>query len=227
MGMYGGGRLRVLRMVTAVAMALFMAAGCAADPEPGTRVPTFPPGARTSASAGGVLDDGKVPDDCARLFPDSALGAWMGMPLGTVIVRTTIGVPSPSVGRIERVDCEYRGTAGGPARGKMLLKLNAGAFTDSEAAYKQWRTNADNEDGTRRDVPIGAASAALVERRGEALLMVVYGSGTLTVLLPDRPLPGGRQRGDALLDLALRVLPALAETAPPPSTPARPPGSSS
>jgi hypothetical protein len=226
--MHGGrDRLRAVCASLAGILVMLVVVGCSAsEAEPGPRVPTFPNSATTSTTAGGAIDDGKVPDDCARLFPDAALGAWMGMPLGTVAVRTTIGVPAPSVGRIERVDCEYTGLAGGPARGKMLLKLNVGAYTDPDAAYKQWRTNADNEDGAHREFPIGAASAVLVERRGEALLMVVYGSGTLTVMLPDRPLPGGRQRADAVVDIALRVLPAMAETAPPPSSPARPPGSS-
>jgi hypothetical protein len=223
----GTGRLRALRAGLAVAMTLIMTGGCTtSEPEPGTAVPTFPPNTHTSTSSGGAPDDGKVPDDCERVFPDSALGAWMGMPLGTVGVRTTIGVPAPSVGRTERLDCEYTGLPGGPARGMVLLKLNAGAFTDPDAARKQWRTNADSEDGAHRDISIGDASAVLIERRGEAVLMVVYGSGTLTVTLPDRPLPGGRQRADAVVDLAKRVLPALSKTAPTPTTSARPAGSS-
>ena len=68
-----------------------------------------------------------------------------------------------------------------------------------------------------RDLPIGSAGAVLVERGGEALLSVVYGPATLTLILPDQPLPGDRPRTEALVDLALRVLPAIA-----PPTPSRP-----
>ena len=49
----------------------------------------------------------------------------------------------------------------------------------------------------------------LVERPDEALLMVVNGADHLTLVLPNQPLPGDRARGDALVDLALRVLPAV------------------
>ena len=60
------------------------------------------------------------------------------------------------------------------------------------------------------ELPIGSAGAVLVERGGEALLSVVYGPATVTLVLPDQPLPGGRPRAEALVDLALRVLPAVA-----------------
>ena len=69
-----------------------------------------------------------------------------------------------------------------------------------------------------RDLPIGSAGAVLVERGGEALLSVVYGPATLTLILPDQPLPGGRPRTEALVDLALRVLPAVAPPASSPRT---------
>ena len=69
-----------------------------------------------------------------------------------------------------------------------------------------------------RDLPIGSAGAVLVERGGEALLSVVYGPATLTLILPDQPLPGGRPRTEALVDLALRVLPAVAPPASSPTT---------
>jgi hypothetical protein len=63
----------------------------------------------------------------------------------------------------------------------------------------------------------------LVERPDEAVLMVVNGVTNLTLVLPNQQLPGDRPRGDALVDLALRVLPAVssssASTPPPPSSP--------
>jgi hypothetical protein len=158
-----------------------------------------------------------VPDDCARLLSVGDLGALLGLPLDTVAVRTTMGVPSPSVGRTERLDCAYTGTAGGPAAGRPLLGLNAAAYTDDASAADHWRINADAQDGARRDFAIGAASAVLVEQGGESLLTVLYGSGTLTFTLPGRPPPGNRAPADVLVDLALRVLPAVAGAAPKPT----------
>jgi hypothetical protein len=207
--------------MTAVTLGVAIVAGCA-QPEPGPALPTFPAASATSdttATAG--PDQGAVPDDCARLITAGDLGALLGLPLDSVAVRSTVGVPAPAVDRTERLDCGYTGTANGPARGHPLLSVNAAAYATPAAAAEQWRRNADVEDGTRRDVPIGAARSVLVERRGEALLTVVYGSGTLTLTLPDRPLP--RDRADVLVDLAQRVLPAIAATAPVPTTPPRTP----
>jgi hypothetical protein len=58
-------------------------------------------------------------------------------------------------------------------------------------------------------VPLGSASAALFERRGEAALLVAHGAMNLTAVLPDQSLPGGRSRDDVLVDLALRMLPSV------------------
>jgi hypothetical protein len=57
----------------------------------------------------------------------------------------------------------------------------------------------------------------LVERPGETLLAVQYGSGTITLVLPERPLPAGSTPASMLVDLARRVLPTMAGAAPAPS----------
>jgi hypothetical protein len=206
----------------AVVLAL---SGCGAAALEQTQVPTFPRSADASSTAPTAPDDGVLPDDCARILPVGDLEAVLGMPLGSVAQRTTIGVAEPSVGRTERVACEYTGTAGGPARGRTLLNVNASAYTDPNAASKQWRINADAENGGRRELPIGSASAVLVERQGEAVLMVVNEVSNLTLVLPNQPLPGGRPPADALVDLALRVLPAVSPS--PPDTATKPPGAAS
>jgi hypothetical protein len=155
----------------------------------------------------------------------------LGLPLDSVEVRTIVGVAEPSVGRTERVACRYTGTAAaGPRRGRTLLDLNVSAYTDPGAAMKQWRVNSDAESGERRELPIGAASAVLVERPGESLLMVAHGTSNLTFVLPGAgSLPVQRPPGDTLVDLALRVLPAVAPSpsappAPVPLPPSRAPG---
>ncbi len=160
-----------------------------------------------------------LPDDCARVLPASELVAVLGLPLDSVAVRTTVGVPTPSVGRVERIDCAYSGTpVSGRDSGKALLAVNAAAYDTPADARAQWRLNASTEDGAHRDLPVGTASGVLVERAGEALLTVLYGSGTVTLTLPARPLPGGKTPDVMLVDLARRVLPTMAGAAPPVTT---------
>lgn len=199
-------------------------AGCAtADADAPTPVPTFAtpssvPG--DPGAEGGVDGQDRALTDCAELLPVDDLNALLGLPLDSVAVRTTVGVAEPSVGRTARLACRYTGNPGSPVRGDTLMDLNAARYVDDAAATNQWRINADVESGERRDLPIGAASAAVFERPRETVLMVVYGASTVTFVLPDRPLPQDRPRADTLVDLALRVLPAIASPAPtpPPTT---------
>jgi hypothetical protein len=218
----GGGLLgRVVRAsLAAVLLASIAACGVSAAADP-VELPSFAPASSESdtTTADGP-DEGAIPDDCERLLKVADLGAVLGLPLDSVRVRTTVGVAQPSVGRTERVACRYSMKANGPGPGRTLLDMNSSAYVDAGAASRQWRLNADIEDGEHRDLPIGSAGAVLVERGGEALLSVAYESVTLTMVLPDQPLPGGRPRAEALVDLALRVLPSVA---PPPSAPPPPP----
>jgi hypothetical protein len=210
-GRFGAGLVAAVIALTA----------CSTASDERTEVPTFPTDAEVMATAVPNADQGALPDDCTRILTVGDLEAVLGLPIGSVDVRTTRGVPEPSVGRTERVACSYNGTAGGPARGRTLLNINSSAYADPDSSAKQWRVNADAENGDRRELPIGSASAVLVERSDEALLMVVNGVTNLTLVLPNQQLPGDRPRGDALVDLALRVLPAVSTsgTAPPPTSP--------
>lgn len=208
----------IVRALLGCALALL--AGCTNAAAPGPSLPTFPasgPGS-ASAAASTVHDAGVVPDDCSRILPVGELVAVLGMPLDSAVVRTVVGVPAPSVGRTERMDCTYSGTAAaGPDSGKRLLAINAAAYTTPAAARAQWKLNTAGEDGVHRDQPVGSAPGVLVERPGEKLLAVLYGSGTVTIVLPDRPLPPGRAPDAMLVDLARRVLPTMAAAAPPAS----------
>jgi hypothetical protein len=194
-------------------------AGCSSAAVPGPSLPTFPGSdGGSSATASVAADAGVVPDDCARILPADQLVAVLGLPLNSIVVRTTVGVPAPTVGRVERMDCAYTGTApAGSEGGKRLLAINAAAYTTSAAARAQWMLNTAGEDGVHRDEPVGSASGVLVERPGETLLAVQYGSGTVTLVLPDRPLPAGSTPASMLVDLARRVLPTMAGAAPAPS----------
>lgn len=195
--------------------ALAAVAGCA-DPPEDVPVPSFPT-AKTVAGAPGQPGppDPGIPDDCERLLPVGDLVALLGLPLDSVAVRTTIGVPEPSVGRVERVACRYTGTHG-RVMGDTLLELNSGRYVDDAAAERQWRLNTSVESGTRRDVRLGTAPGVIVERSDEALLSVVHRDVALTLVLPATgPRAPGRSTGDTLTDLALRV---LAKAAPEPAT---------
>jgi hypothetical protein len=191
-----------------VLLVLFTAAcGTASGDTDRLPVPTFDPSAtRAPADPGAPVTTG-LPADCTRILTPEDLAALFGLPLGSVAVRTTIGASAPSVGRTERTTCSYTGTGG--ERGR-LLDMVAGRYTDADAAAGHWRINADSEDGQARDLPIGAAPGVLVERPGEAVLLVVNEADSLTLVLPDGVRVGDRSSADLLADLAQRVLPRLA-----------------
>lgn len=206
----------------AVGALLVVLAGCSGAPVPGPGLPTFPGsgGGSASAAAAAAHDVGVVPDDCSRILPVDQLVAVLGLPLNSVLVRTTVGVPAPSVGRVERMDCAYTGSApAGRDNGKRLLTVNAAAYDTPADAHAQWVLNTKGEDGVHREQPIGVAAGELVERPGETLLAVQYGSGTITLVLPQQPLPAAISPAAMLVDLARRVLPTMAGAAPPPPTP--------
>jgi hypothetical protein len=212
----------------ALGLVLLLTTACGGPAPEGPSVPTFPAPSSAGPVTEAALDEGAIPDDCTRLLATADLNALLGLPLDSVAVRTTRHLAAPSVGRTERIACDYSGQGG--VRGS-LLKLDVSAYTDPDAAAAQWRINTGVEDGTRTDLPIGSASAALFERGGEAVLRVVHGSGNLAFVLPARALPDGRTPGETLVDLALRVLPAIATTGGagsavvPTSTPVRAAGS--
>lgn len=220
--MRGAGGGRAARALLAAALALAIGACGTSEAEP-TALPTFPT-ADGSGPATTAADDGRViPTDCGRILGAPDLEAVMGLPLGSVAVRTTVGVPQPAVGRTERVSCRY--TRAGDGGGRALLDVNATAYRDPAAASAQWQVNVKAESGERRDMPLGSAPAVVFEKRGQAVLMVAHSTSNLTLVLPDQPLPGGKTRVDALVDLALRVLPAVStdpSTAPPPPPPGEP-----
>jgi hypothetical protein len=216
--MRGAGGGRAARALLAAALALAMGACGTSEAEP-TALPTFPSTAESGPAATAVEDGRVIPADCGRILGATDLEAVMGLPLGSVAVRTTIGVPQPAVGRTERVSCRYTRT--GDGGGRPLLDINATAYRDPAAASAQWQVNVRAESGERRDLPLGSAPGALFEKRGLAVLMVAHSTSNLTLVLPDQPLPGGKTRADVLVDLALRVLPAVSVV--PTSAPPAPP----
>jgi hypothetical protein len=206
----------VAGFATAVtALGALTACGTAAG-EPGALpVPTFPATSQAVPGTTVAVDQGRLPDDCSRVLAGNDLGALFGLPVDSVTVRTTLGVPAPAVGRTERLACQYDRAAGAHDD---LLDVNIGAYSDAESAARQWRTNVAAEDGLHSDVALGDAHGVLVVRPQEAVLMVANGAETLTFVLPGRVRIRDLSAGDTLVDLALRVLPAVsgAAAAPPP-----------
>ena len=202
-------RALLAAVIVLVAVALSVAACGTSEADP-TAVPTFPTAGESGPTATAADDGHVIPVDCGRILGAPDLEAVMGLPLGSVAVRTTIGVGQPAVGRLERVSCRY--TRAGDGGGRPLLDVNATVYRDAAAASAQWQVNARAESGERRDVSLGSAPAALFEKRGQAVLMVAHSTSNLTLVLPDQPLPGGKNRADALVDLALRVLPSVSVT---------------
>jgi hypothetical protein len=152
--------------------------------------------------------DRGLPLDCEEFVGHDEIAALFGLPLDSVSVRTVLGRPSPSVGRLERVDCVYTlAGAAGPNRAGVVVRVTAGRYADGAAARDQHERNvADQRTGaagwTRPE--LGEAAAAMVRRGGENVLLTSYGALTLDLDVPDRPHP--LDPVDLLTDLARRIL---------------------
>ena len=126
---------------------LTLLVGCSAAPEPGPSRPTFPAtddgSAATAASRS--TDSGVVPDDCSRILPVDQLVAVLGLPLNSIVVRTTVGVPAPSVGRLERM-----------IHGRRVdHHRSCSSWDDASATTRMGRT--DHEPPRRDAAPTGYA----------------------------------------------------------------------
>ena len=125
-----------------------------------------------------------------------------------MLVYTVLGVGSPSVGLLERLDCTYKrpGDRGSPA-----LDLRLQVYTSPSAASAHLAVNVVAERDAAhatQDVAIGTARAVLLTEPSRTVLMLADGRSNLTIslahgVLPDVQLPA------ALVDLAQRVMPTL------------------
>jgi hypothetical protein len=166
-----------------------------------------------------------LPADCAEVLsgPVDAAGL-LAQPTGSVAVHTVLGVPSTSVGLLERMNCGYR--RNGPTRGTgdPMLQLGLAAFSDGSAADGQRLRNVAAERGdtlAAAPIALGEAHAVLLTEPARTVLMTAYDRYTVTASL-DRGVFPPAQEGPVLVDLVRRVLPNLA---PPPAAPAPPPAS--
>jgi hypothetical protein len=192
------------------------ATACGAQVPTAVPVPTFPAAsvAPTTTSVP-ELDDGRLlPADCEQIVGHDELPGLFGLPVDSVSVRTVQGVPAPSVGRVERVDCTYTVTdPTAPLRG-VVLRMTLGAYSDVASARAQHDRNvADQRAGASavEKPDLGEAAATVVEHGPETVLLTSYEEVTVDLELPGRSAPLSPR--DLLTDLARRVLARLAPAA--------------
>jgi hypothetical protein len=198
-----------------VALLAAMVAACSSGPSAGTPpIPAFPgPGAAPVTSVPPPRDS-ILPTDCDQVLPSEQLPNWLGLPLGTVRVTSLRDVPAPSVGRLERITCNYTslGGPGTPPPNTLVLKMLASGYTTAEAASAQSRVNRDVQASAGiapQPVPLGATEAVYFADPDGPVLVVVYGRVTASfTLTPGQPIPPD-QAQPVLVDLALRALPVL------------------
>ena len=176
-------------------------------------VPTFDAAPTTSAGAPPTREAGNpLPDTCEDLIRSDEASALFGLPVDSVAVRTVLGTPSPSVGRVERLTCTF--TVSGPAPAPLQgvrLQMIIGAYRDAAAAHEQHERNvADQKAGASgsAEPDLGAAAATVVEHDAETVLLTSVDTLTLDLDLARRPAP--LSPTDLLTDFARRVLAKLA-----------------
>jgi hypothetical protein len=199
--------------LTALALTALLA-GCSSGTELATPpIPTFPgPGAAAATSAPAPRST-LIPIDCNQILSKDDLPNLLGLPLGSLDVRSLRDVPAPSVGRLERVTCTYTSTggAGAPSQGSQVLKMVASGYTTPEAAQSQVALNnqvEQNSGVSGVDTPIGAASGTFFSDPDGPILVVAYRRVTASLSLNRGSLSADQARS-VLVDLSQRVLPVL------------------
>jgi hypothetical protein len=195
-------------VVALVAMTLL---GCGRpEPElPRQPVPTFD-SEPANGGARAAHHDTLLPTDCQNMTTGATMSALLGKPLDSVQSHTVLGVAAASVGRLERVTCQYQLAGRKPVR--PVLELNLAAYTTPSAADRQMTTNAVAERVDAQQVEnfsIGSARAMLFGERGQFVLLVSNGRCSITLTLHDGVVPA-EQAKPVMVDLVQRVLPNLA-----------------
>jgi len=200
--------------VAAVAMtaASVVLAGCGGPSERDypESVPTFAAGPTTGARTQAPDRETLLPPDCTDVVSGDQMSALLGQPVDSVRVHTVLGLPAPSVGRLERVTCQYQraGNRGATPDVELILA----GYAARAAADKQLTTNAAAERSEAQSVEnlsIGSARAVLFAERGKTVLMVNSGRSSVSMTMQHGVAPPNETRA-VMIDLAQRVLPNLA-----------------
>lgn len=206
-------RPKLIGAVLAGAMLVAIAlAGCARSDAQSVQtppIPTFPvPSSAVAPTPAGGARRTLLPQDCEQVLSHTMVPALLGLPLDSVEVHTTIGVPQPNVQRLERVTCRYD-RAGTPGE---LLEFTMSAYTEDAAARSHTAINLTAEQksagGPGESSPIGSAAGTYFVDGPQRILVVSYGRSALTVILQHGVVGEDAERS-VVMDLAQRILPAL------------------
>jgi hypothetical protein len=178
--------------------------------------PPLPVPVFTSPTAGSdpletrpVRRDTLLPRDCAQALSGPVdVAALLGAPVGSFSVQTVVGVPSPSVGLLERLTCSYQ--RAGERAPALVFWLNA--FREPDAATRQQERNVTAERAdTRasRPVLVGSATGTLLTQPTRYLLIVSLDRYLVTVSLA-RGVVRAEDVEAVTVDLVRRVWPNIA-----------------
>jgi hypothetical protein len=193
-----------------MALAGVVLAGCGDSRAelPRQPVPTFAPDA-AAGTAPPAPRTTLLPTDCQDVSSGAEMSALLGKPVDSVQSHTVVGIGAASVGRLERVSCQYR--PAGVRTGPPALELNLAAYATAAAADHQLTTNATVERAAAErgeDFAIGSARAVLCTEGGKSVLLVASGRVTVTMTLHDGVVDPDQTRS-IMVDLTQRVLPRL------------------
>ena len=146
-----------------------------------------------------------VPTECGELLAGSPdMAALLGQPVDAVSNSAVIGLPSPSVGQLERVTCNY--TLIGQTQAGVVLTVAGFISADAAAAQRDRNVVAEQRD-TRAVEPvlIGAAQVVLLTEPRQHLLFIAVDRYLVTAGMVPGLAPGGQVK-PVLIDLVQRVL---------------------
>lgn len=200
----------LIALAVLAALGAGLLASCGGDPG-GTRqpIPSFAPDQAAEAAASTPARATLLPTDCQDVMPGAEMSALLGKPVDSVQSHTVLGIASASVGRLERVSCQYRLAV--VKTGPPALEVNLSAYASPSSSDRQLSTNASAEQAFARrseNFGIGTARAVLCTESGQSVLLVASGRATLTMTLRDGVVATGQTR-TIMVDLAQRVLPRL------------------
>lgn len=165
-----------------VAATALVAAGCSMlTPVAEPVVPTFPATTTTAAPAPASSRTG-LPTSCKDLINGQQLDTALGLPLSGV-VRSVVGVPSPSVGMTARLSCSY----GIPSpSGGYALEVSLTTYRDEAAAAARVPVNVEAMRGPGEDpmpIKIGQMTATYLPLHDGPYLIVSSGIYSVSVTL--------------------------------------------
>lgn len=186
--------------------------GCGSDPQPPPAVPTFASSATSASAAAPTTSAGPtLPGDCGSLLNTQNVDLALGAPL-VGRVRAIIGVPEPTIKRLERVTCQYglaEPVPGQPAA-PVPLEVSVSRYADEASATERVGETVESErarGAAPSAVPVGPVQGTVLVSPDRRLLVAAVGPLTVAITL----VPGlaDDRVAEVLADLGGQVLTAL------------------